>query len=95
MGDGERLTRPTCGLPGADERSDQAGGRPVLTDEDITAIALTAAALVYLRRLGRDPHRSRILIADARHLPILSPLLVAAGFPDISLWNRAAATRFR
>ena len=66
---------------------DHAGGRPVLTDEDTIAIALTAAALVYPRRLGRDPRRSRILIADARHLSILLPLLVAAGFPDISLWN--------
>lgn len=66
---------------------EQADGPPVLTDEDATAIALTAAAMVYLRRLGRDPQRSRILIAAAIRMPILSPLLLAAGFPDITLWN--------
>ncbi|MFC4943783.1 hypothetical protein [Pseudonocardia sp. GCM10023141] len=66
---------------------EQAGGPPVLTEEDATAIALAAAALHYLRRLGRDPYRSRILVADALRLPILSPLLLACGFPDISMWN--------
>jgi hypothetical protein len=73
---------------------EQAGGPPVLTDEDATAIALTAATLVYLRRLGRDPYRSRVLIADAIRMPILSPLLLATGLPDITLWNNADATWF-
>lgn len=65
----------------------QAGGRAVLTDEDASAIALTAATLVYLRRLGRDPRGSRILIAGATGMPILSPLLRATGFTDFTLWN--------
>ncbi|MFC4946233.1 hypothetical protein [Pseudonocardia sp. GCM10023141] len=73
---------------------EQAGGAPVLTAEDATAIALTAAALLYLRRLGRDPYRSRILIAEALRMPILSPMLVASGFPDISLWNAPDAAWF-
>ncbi|MBN9101355.1 MAG: hypothetical protein J0I49_25070 [Pseudonocardia sp.] len=73
---------------------EQAGGRPVLTDEDATAIALTAAALVYLRGLGRDQYRARILIADATRMPILSALLLATGFPDITLWNTPDAAWF-
>jgi malate dehydrogenase (oxaloacetate-decarboxylating) len=66
---------------------EQAGGPPVLTSEDATAIALSAAALAYLHGLGRDPSRSRILIAAAVRMPILSALLIAVGFPDITLWN--------
>lgn len=66
---------------------EQGGGPPVLTVEDATAIALSAAALAYLRRLGRDPSRSRILIAAAVQMPILSALLAGVGFPDITLWN--------
>ena len=73
---------------------EQAGGRPVLTDEDATAIALTAAAVVYLRGLGRDPHHSTILIAAAIRMPILSALLLATGFPDITLWNISDAAWF-
>jgi hypothetical protein len=66
----------------------------VLTDEDTTAIALTAAALVYLRRLGRDPYRSRILIAGTIRMPMLAPLLLASGFPDLTLWNAPDAAWF-
>jgi hypothetical protein len=68
---------------------EQAGGPPVLTAEDATAIALAAAALGYLTRLGRDPNHSRIVIAAAVRMPILSPLLIAVGFSDITLWNTA------
>ena len=70
---------------------EQAGGPPVLTAEDATAIALTAAALDYLHRLGRDPSHSRIVIAAAVRMPILSALLIAVGVPDITLWNTADA----
>jgi len=74
---------------------EQAGGqRLVVTEEDATAIALAAAAGVYLHRLGRDPHRCRILVAGSDQMPILSPLLLASGFPDISLWNNADGTWF-
>ena len=74
---------------------EQAGGPPVRTDEDATAIALTAAALLYLRRLGRDPYRSRILVADAIRMPILSPMLLACGFPDIPLGTPPMPPRSR
>lgn len=89
------LTRITPPRARAVQRGvEEAGGRPVLTDEDATAIALTAAALVYLRGLGRDPYRSTIVVAAAIRMPILSALLVAAGFPDITLWNAPDAVWF-
>ena len=70
------------------------GGRPVVSDEDLAAIALTAAALVYLRRIGRDRHRSRTLVVGAISMPVLAPLLVCTGFPDITLWNSVASPWF-
>lgn len=74
---------------------EQAGGRRlVVTEEDATAIALAAAAGVYLHRLGRDPGHCRILVAGADEMPILSPLLLASGFADIMLWNSSDGTRF-
>lgn len=75
-------------------RIEQAGGPPVLTGEDATAIALAAAALRYLRRLGRDAQHCRIVIADAARMPILSALLPSIGFREITLWNRADSTWF-
>lgn len=75
-------------------RVEQAGGPPVLSDEDTSAIALTAATLVYLRRIDRDPLGARILVADASSMPILTPLLIVTGFPDITMWNSADAPRF-
>jgi malate dehydrogenase (oxaloacetate-decarboxylating) len=75
-------------------RVGQAGGPPVLSDEDTSAIALTAATLAYLRRIGRDPLGARILVADASSMPNLTPLLIVTGFPDITMWNSADAPRF-
>jgi malate dehydrogenase (oxaloacetate-decarboxylating) len=75
-------------------RLEQAGGPPVLSDEDTSAIALTAATLAYLNRIGRDPLGARILVADASGMPILTPLLIVTGFPDITMWNSADAPRF-
>lgn len=78
----------------AQRRNTLAGGRPVLIDEDLTAIALTAATLTYLSRIGRDPHRARILIAGAASLPTLALVLIGTGFPDITMWDTADAARF-
>ncbi|MEV4143849.1 hypothetical protein AB0J40_09295 [Amycolatopsis sp. NPDC049691] len=73
------------------------GARPLVTEEDATAIALTAALLGAVAGHGRRPEDSRhgrVVVAGARELPILAPLLVAAGFADITLWNSADATGF-
>jgi len=72
-------------------RVEQAGGPPVLSDEDTSAIALTAAATAYLRRIDRAPHNARILVAGAITMPILTPLLIASGFSDITMWNSVDA----
>jgi hypothetical protein len=42
-----------------------ADGPPVLTSQDTTAIALTAAVLTTLTRAGRAPRSSRVVIAGA------------------------------
>lgn len=69
-------------------------GVPVLTDRDTTAIALTAALLTTLTRIGRTPQTSRVVIAGANTLPMLSPVLLAAGIRDITTWNPADALAF-
>ena len=67
------------------------GGLPLLTEEDSTAIALTAATLTYLRDVARDPRVSRVVIAGAVSMPVLAPLLFTTGICDIALRNRAHA----
>lgn len=69
-------------------------GVPLLTDQDTTAIALTAALLTTLGRAGRTPQSSRVVIAGADTMPMLCPLLLAAGFRDITTWKPADALAF-
>ncbi|HVV21274.1 MAG TPA: hypothetical protein VHF06_17685 [Pseudonocardiaceae bacterium] len=71
-----------------------AGGPPVLTDADTTAITLTAALLTAIGRAGYQPAGSRVLVAGADSLPELCPLLVAAGVGDISSWTTDDAHAF-
>ncbi|WP_156213151.1 hypothetical protein [Lentzea aerocolonigenes] len=67
---------------------------PVLTDQDTTAIALTAALLTTLARAGRAPETSRVVIAGANTMPRLNPVLLTAGIRDITTWNLADALAF-
>jgi len=67
---------------------------PVLTDRDCTAAALTAALLTSLGRAGRTPETSRVVIAGANTMPLLNPVLLAAGIRDITTWNPADALAF-
>lgn len=71
-----------------------AGWRPVLTDQDTTAIALAAALLTTLSRAGRAPRASKVVIAGADNLPILCPLLMVCGISDITTWSPADAITF-
>ncbi|WP_143271396.1 hypothetical protein [Amycolatopsis echigonensis] len=68
--------------------------RPLLTDEDVTAIALAAAAVDSLAKAGRRAHGSRVVLAGARDLPVLTSLLMATGVDDITTWNSSDATIF-
>jgi hypothetical protein len=66
-----------------------AGGRQALTDEDTAAIALVASSLAYLRRIDRNPATARVLVAGAVGMPVLTPLLMACGIFEVSLWNES------
>jgi hypothetical protein len=69
-------------------------GVPVLTDQDTTAIALTAALLTTLTRAGNAPETSRVVIAGANTMPLLNPVLLTAGIRDITTWNPVDALSF-
>jgi hypothetical protein len=70
------------------------GPVPVLAEQDIAAIAVTAALLTALTRRGRAPRASRVVIAGADILPMLCRLLVAAGIGDITTWKTKDAVAF-
>ena len=67
------------------------GGPAVLTDQDTTAIAVTASLLTALARADRAPTRSRVVITGAHTVPLLRPLLIAAGIGEIDSWNDSDA----
>lgn len=67
------------------------GGIPVATEQDTTAIALAAAVLTTLARAETTPQASQVVIAGADQLPLLTPLLIAAGIGDLVSWNQADA----
>jgi len=70
-------------------------GLLVLTDQDATAIALTAAVLSAVADGGRRaPAGGRVVVAGAHYVPILPALLAAAGVADITTWNASDAVTF-
>lgn len=70
------------------------GRNRVVTDQAMTAAAATAALLTNLRRRGLSPGRSRVVIAGAATMPVLRPLLLAAGFGCVISWDRRDAVTF-
>lgn len=64
-------------------------GVPVVTDQETSAVALTAALLASVSRAGRRPGASRVVVVEADTLPVLHPLLAAAGFVDLVQWPQA------
>ncbi|MGH3825438.1 MAG: hypothetical protein ACRDRA_21770 [Pseudonocardiaceae bacterium] len=67
---------------------------PVVTDSAMTAVAATAALLTTLNRRGLSPERSGVVIAGAATMPVLRPLLLAAGFGRVTSWDRLDAFTF-
>ncbi|WP_235022414.1 hypothetical protein [Amycolatopsis alkalitolerans] len=65
-----------------------------MTEQDTTAIALTAALLTTLRRSGIPPDSTRVVVAGTEKLPTLVPLLMATGIGDITSWNDTDALAF-
>lgn len=77
--------------------TDGVGGRdvrPVLSERDAAAVVLGASALRALARLRRRVRDSRLVVAGAREVPLLSPILMASGVGDLTVWNAADATIF-
>lgn len=68
--------------------------RPLVTDEDLSAIALTAAIAGSLAGAGQGTHRSRVVLAGAGELPALATLLMACGVSDVTTWNQSDAMSF-
>lgn len=66
----------------------------MVTDRAMTATAATASLLTALRRRGRSPGRSRVVIVGAATMPVLRPLLLAAGFGCVTSWDRRDAGTF-
>ena len=69
-------------------------GPLVLTEWDSTAIALTATLCTTLAGAGRTAGASRVVIAGTERLPMLAPLLVAAGVGDLTAWRASDAAGF-
>ncbi len=68
--------------------------RPVVTDSAMAAATATAALLTTLNRRGLSPERSRVVIAGAATMPVLRPLLLAAGLGRVTSWDRRDAGTF-
>jgi len=69
-------------------------GPMVVTECDTTAIALNAALWTTLAGRGHPPEASRVVIAGAERMPLLAPLLVAAGVGDLTTWRAVDAAAF-
>lgn len=68
---------------------DGADGRLAVTDQDMTAVVLTAAVLTAAHRAGTSPGECRVTIIDADLLPGLQGLLAVAGLTDVTPWSPA------
>ena len=89
------LTGVEAGRAEATRRAvDEQGGPVVVTDQDATAMAVTASLLPALARAGLEPGHSRVVITGAPTAPLLRPLLITAGIGEIDSWNAWDATNF-
>ncbi|MGW5055025.1 hypothetical protein [Actinokineospora sp. NPDC004072] len=82
------------GRPGDAERIRDLLGVPVLSWRDTAATVLVAQVLTTLTRLGHPPRVARVVIAGAETMPVVEPLLLAAGVRDLTVWNSADAAAF-
>jgi hypothetical protein len=74
--DSQRARRPWIAAP-----------CPVLVDDDVTAVTLTAGVLTALARDGLPVSAGRVLIACLSTPPSLPVLLIAAGVRHLTIWN--------
>jgi len=69
-------------------------GPVVISELDVVAAALGAAAISALRCRGVAPRRGRIVVTGAEVLPWLGPLLLAAGGGMLTSWNKRDAQAY-
>ena len=69
-------------------------GPLVISELDVVAAALGAAAIRTLRCCGVAPRRGRTVVTGAEVLPLLGPLLLAAGGGMLTSWNKRDAQAY-
>jgi hypothetical protein len=69
-------------------------GPLVISELDVVAAALGAAAIRTLRCCGVAPRRGRIVVTGAEVLPLLGPLLLGAGGGMVTSWNERDAQAY-
>jgi len=70
------------------------GGPVVVTEIDLTTIALAASVMTALARQGVIGRRGRVVIAHPERAPSLGPLLAECGVGSITSWNQHDAQDF-
>jgi len=70
------------------------GGPVVVTEIDLTTIALAASVMSALARQGVIGRRGRVVIAHPERAPSLGPLLAECGVGSITSWNQHDAQDF-
>ena len=66
-------------------------GPVVVSEFDVIAAALAAAAINTLRRHNVAPRHGRIVVTNPEVLPRLGPLLLMAGVATLTIWNEREA----
>lgn len=69
-------------------------GAVVVSEADVLAAALGAAALGTLRCRGVAPGSGRIVVTDSAVLPRLAPLLIASGIATMTTWRECDAQSY-
>lgn len=69
-------------------------GPLVVSEPDVVAAALSAAAIGRLRRCGIAAGRGRIVVTDPAVLPRLAPLLLAADAATLTTWHEHDAQSY-
>ncbi|MBB6377417.1 malate dehydrogenase (oxaloacetate-decarboxylating) [Pseudonocardia eucalypti] len=75
-------------------RRQEPGGPVIVSGDDASAVALTAATLINVSHRRRGTTAARVLLAHPARLPSLNPLLSAAEVGELTLWNPADAVAF-
>lgn len=70
------------------------GGPIVVTETDLTTIALAASVLSALAHQGVAGHGGRVVISHPERAPLLGPVLIQCGVSSVTSWSRHDAQDF-